>query len=224
MKKCYNCGTMFDSNNSLCPNCGAVNNEDVPVSLNQDNHYQNETPVQSKKNNSVLITLIISASVIVVAIVIAVAVVLLAKDKKPTSNTETQVYEYTSSSTSTTQPSSAATEPQTVIVYNYYDTPATTQYQAPVYNYTSSDYIYPSDTTLLTTEYLSTKSSEEIDLITNEIYARHGYIFKMAKYQNYFGQKSWYHGTEPSMDVVAKRFNSIEQQNINIITKYRNSH
>ena len=26
----------------------------------------------------------------------------------------------------------------------------------------------------------------------NEIYARHGYQFKKAKYRNYFSQKSWY--------------------------------
>lgn len=231
MKTCYNCGAQFDEHITICPNCGAINDTNATVSLGPaDNNYNYSTPVaptQKKNNKSVTIAIIISAVAVVVALIVAVIVVTSSKKKSSVEITQPQIYEevISNSTTTTTYETTEATEAKTVIVYNYVETPASTNVtKNTVYNYISSDYLYPSDTTLLTYEFLSTKDSEEIDLITNEIYARHGYIFKMEKYKNYFGQKSWYHGTEPDMDTVARRFNSIEQQNINIITKYRNSH
>lgn len=71
-------------------------------------------------------------------------------------------------------------------------------------------------------EYLDTKSKNEIDSIRNEIYARHGYIFKMEQYYNYFYKKSWYKPIEPDMDKVYDEFNSIEKQNREILVEYQN--
>jgi hypothetical protein len=44
---------------------------------------------------------------------------------------------------------------------------------------------------LLETE-LSQKSERELNLIRNEIFARHGYIFEDSEYRDYFNNKSWY--------------------------------
>ncbi len=56
-------------------------------------------------------------------------------------------------------------------------------------------------------------------MIMNEIYARHGYIFKNAEIQAFFEDKSWYHGTTDSMDKVYKELNDFEKQNIDFLQR-----
>ncbi|MGN1442675.1 MAG: YARHG domain-containing protein [Acutalibacteraceae bacterium] len=81
-------------------------------------------------------------------------------------------------------------------------------------------YLFPSDTTYLTYDILSNYSREEIRYITNEMYARHGKIYTQEPYKSYFASKSWYHGTDTSMEVVRARFNDIEAENLETIADY----
>ena len=99
--------------------------------------------------------------------------------------------------------------------------PAPTEDEQPVLDTEGSEYLFPSDTELLTTEYLDTLSDDQINLIRNEIYARHGYIFKKEVYKNYFESQSWYHGYDSDMDNVQKSFNEIERKNIDILVEYQ---
>lgn len=106
-------------------------------------------------------------------------------------------------------------------------TKATTAYQPPqsasIYSdseFFAREYLFPSDTTYLTSDILSHYTREQILYITNEMYARHGYIFKVERFRTYFSSKSWYYGTETSMDVVVKRFNSVENANLDTIVAY----
>ncbi len=100
---------------------------------------------------------------------------------------------------------------------------------APIQGTTSAydnetvEYMYPTDTKELTTEYLSTLNREQIIILTNEIYARHGYIFKSEKLQRYFSKRSWYNGYEPSMEVVSQKFSKLEHRNLKIIVDYKES-
>lgn len=55
---------------------------------------------------------------------------------------------------------------------------------------------------------------EDLDLMRNEIYAAHGYKFKNAKLQAYFGKKSWY---KPQFDTVDDKLSEIEKHNIQVI-------
>ena len=84
----------------------------------------------------------------------------------------------------------------------------------------SDDYIFPSDTELLTSDVLDRFDYYEMDYVTNEIYARHGYIFKMEKFAVYFESKSWYNGTVESMSEAESMFSETERRNINIIVEY----
>ena len=52
-------------------------------------------------------------------------------------------------------------------------------------------------------EYLLNFSSEELALIRNTIYARHGYIFQKSKYRNYFGSKPWYTPTTTNQNIIS---------------------
>lgn len=98
----------------------------------------------------------------------------------------------------------------TYMAGNMFEVP---QQSAPV----ASDYIFPSDTQYITESDLSWRTKDEIVLMRNEIYARHGYIFNMEKFKAYFGAKSWY---SPNPNFSTKMFNKIEQANIDFIVKY----
>lgn len=80
-----------------------------------------------------------------------------------------------------------------------------------------SDYLFPSDRVLITAEDLAGMTADEVALIRNEIYARHGYIFQTEKYQKYFEAKNWY---QPNENFTADSLNSIENANKDFLVKY----
>ena len=105
-----------------------------------------------------------------------------------------------------------------------YNPPAPPAYYPPAGVQSNSQmddsYIFPSDTAYLTYDILSNYSRAEIRYITNEMYARHGKIFTQEPYKSYFASKSWYYGTDTSMEVVRARFNDIEAENLETIADY----
>lgn len=68
---------------------------------------------------------------------------------------------------------------------------------------------------LLTDEELALYPAAELRLMRNEIYARHGYIFKSEDLAAYFGAQSWY---TPRTSQVT--LSSIEQKNVVKIRRY----
>lgn len=69
-------------------------------------------------------------------------------------------------------------------------------------------------TRLVTDADLAGKNSQQLRLMRNYIFARHGYIFKDNALTQHFSQYSWYKPT--SKDVMGK-FNSYEKKNVAII-------
>ena len=67
---------------------------------------------------------------------------------------------------------------------------------------------------ILTPSELSGYSKRELKLMRNEIFARHGYIFKTDDMKNHFSSKQWY---EPKYNDVNNMLTDIEQQNIKTI-------
>ena len=51
----------------------------------------------------------------------------------------------------------------------------------------------------------------------NEIFAAHGYIFKTAKWSDFFKTKDWY---SPRFENVDKYLTIIERENIKMIKKH----
>lgn len=65
-------------------------------------------------------------------------------------------------------------------------------------------------------------SKENLPLARNEIYARHGLIFKGETFKNYFKSKSWY--TEnPNYKGTDKELNDAEVYNVQLIKKYESN-
>lgn len=70
---------------------------------------------------------------------------------------------------------------------------------------------------LLTSSDIKGLSKQELKIMRNEIFARHGYIFKTEEMKSYFSNQSWYIGQN---DDVSSFISTIEKQNIELIKKY----
>jgi uncharacterized caspase-like protein/TolB-like protein len=80
---------------------------------------------------------------------------------------------------------------------------------------------YPeASTRYLTESDLAGKSAEELKIIRNEIFARHGYIFTTPSMKDYFSKQSWY---KPTANDVNSMLTPIEIANIALIKEYEKS-
>ena len=79
------------------------------------------------------------------------------------------------------------------------------------------EYIFPSDRVYLTIDILEELTKDELALLRNEIYARHGYVFNLEEYKTYFNRKSWY---RPNEYFDESMFNEIEKANKDLIVEY----
>jgi hypothetical protein len=70
---------------------------------------------------------------------------------------------------------------------------------------------------LLDKSYLENKDAWELRIMRNEIYARHGYIFKLPELSEYFMKQSWY---EPASEDVTNSLSPLEKENIELIKRY----
>jgi len=57
----------------------------------------------------------------------------------------------------------------------------------------------------------------ELKIMRNEIYARHGYIFRTEEMKEYFNSQRWY---EPKYENVDDMLTKVEKQNIKLIKRY----
>lgn len=72
----------------------------------------------------------------------------------------------------------------------------------------------------LTDNDLRGKTADELSIMRNSIYARHGYRFKKQKYLEYFGQFDWYRPNTDNQQVAFNRMSSIEKYNVNFIREH----
>ncbi|MGN1140176.1 MAG: YARHG domain-containing protein [Oliverpabstia sp.] len=97
--------------------------------------------------------------------------------------------------------------------------------QAPVVKDDSDDYVIPdSSTRYLTNADLNPLSEWEVRIARNEIYARHGRIFKTEEIASYFEGKSWYTPSISPEQFDNSYLNSIEIENLKFITNYEKAH
>ena len=88
----------------------------------------------------------------------------------------------------------------------------------------SSEFIFPeSANRYLTEDEVRMLPKEMLKLGRNEIFARHGYIFKSEELQSYFESTSWYYGTVLSSDFDMEAvLNDYEKKNIELIKQIEN--
>lgn len=86
---------------------------------------------------------------------------------------------------------------------------------------TDGKYAYPSESRVITKEELDDMSRQQIKIVLNEIYARHGYTFNDDDLVEYFESKTWYVPTISDMSEAERKFNDFEMENKNIIVEYQ---
>lgn len=83
------------------------------------------------------------------------------------------------------------------------------------------DYLIPySDSSYLLPEDIAGWSESDLRKARNEIYARHGRIFKDEELRQYFESKSWYQGTVSPEAFSESVLNDYERANLKLITDY----
>lgn len=90
-------------------------------------------------------------------------------------------------------------------------------------DYTNEDiekaaFLFPSDSVLITEGELEKLDDKTVELIKNEIYARHGYIFTNRALKKYFENFNWY---EPSEEYSPNLLNPTEKANLKTIKKFQ---
>ncbi len=89
----------------------------------------------------------------------------------------------------------------------------------------ASEYLLPeSNSRYLTAADLSSLSHEQLCFARNEIFARHGRIFKTPEIAAYFNSKTWYKGTISPSAFSEKVFNQYESYNVGFIRDYENKY
>lgn len=83
------------------------------------------------------------------------------------------------------------------------------------------EYIFPdSDKKYLTEDEVLSVDVKKLKIARNEIFARHGYIFKSEDLKEYFENTSWYKGTIKADEFNSdKVFNDFEKKNVELIKK-----
>ena len=83
----------------------------------------------------------------------------------------------------------------------------------------NSDYVLPqSNSRLLGKSDISGLSLQEINYAKNEIYARHGRLFKSDELQTYFKSKSWYNGTISPDSFSESLLSDVEKKNVEYLS------
>lgn len=222
--KCKFCGVELNENDLFCMNCGAtVGNVK-----------------KKKKSGGVIVAICIIVIVAIVAVFAVIKGIDLWQDNKndiperPSVSVTKEESTWIESTTvaepisydfsdiiETTMPT---TEEMIEITTGIITETTTEKKTVPHFTYDDNDqFLFDSANKYITKDYLSGCSRDEITVILNEIYARHGYIFKDAELRAYFNSQSWYTGTITSLEEAASYFNSIEKKNVDTIYAYQKS-
>ena len=208
---CTNCGENLQENVTVCPNCGKeFPKAEQPVV----EPVQQPTEEQPKKKNGCLIAgLIVGGSAVVLGIltlviivIVVVAGVLFTRQKivTPSRDNVEIIEEYEEEDDD----------------YEYEDE-GEDDFSNSLQPYSNQDYILPdSNSRYITESDLRGLTKEECRIARNEIYARHGRMFKDAELQAYFNGKSWYTPSIPADAFQEHMLNDYEKENKDVILEY----
>ncbi len=107
--------------------------------------------------------------------------------------------------------------------YSYLGQNKNTKQSQSTPNTSSSSMLFEnSSDVLLSDQDVAGYSSDQLQTAINEIYARHGYIFKTPSILEHFRQYAWYQEVYSDMGTVSSQLSDVEQKNIALFQKYMN--
>ena len=198
---CNECGKQMPDGTRFCTNCGAVMENEIPVPVGT---------VQTSRKGMPgwVIALIIAGAGTFTLVGSIVMVMLLTSGALYVPNPSTPVVEVEDEFEDEFEEDE----------YEYEEE------EEEDYSYNNQDYVLPqSSSTYITESDLYGLTQEECRIARNEIYARHGRMFKDAELQEYFNSKSWYTPTIPADSFQESMLNVYERQNKDVILEYERS-
>jgi hypothetical protein len=230
---CSKCGFQIDDSTKFCPNCGnEIIQDNLLYQENISTIYQNGTPEKdtlendtpkndtleqrAPKKNKIVRSILFMFLLILVLVSVGYVSYHYSfekynistpkkSDKAPLEATDTPSKETSSDKTSSKSSDVPAPKDDTV----------TTK--------TNGNYIFPKSANekLLDSD-VKILSKENLALARNEIYGRHGYVFKSEPFKRYFDNKSWYKANS-DFKGLPEEFNAVESYNIKLISKFENN-
>ena len=194
-KICPACGKHADEGSMFCGECGYRFEQQIQQSSGLHTVHNRERQYNKSENSNMTLYLIVT---IVAVIAVIVASVFIFGEKPEKINVREQKVEYR------TEEAERKEEKDAEEIADNGD----------------DEFLLPSHKRYLTLNDLLGRTKEEVALIRNEIYARHGYIFSTQAYAEYFGEKDWY---EPNPYFDEAMFSEIERANKDFIVEYEKS-
>lgn len=227
---CSQCGSILKEEDNFCSKCGAKQHVDDLMSNTQRINYNEgkqtgEEPIghRSKKHSGHKKWYkIIIIGVLIVLIILSVGFgsyyiysSKLAAENTQKSNTHPNITPKSNNNSNSSSTTASTDKNQSN------NSKADTNTNNTAAKIKSSDnYIFPkSGDEKLSDSDLSSLSKENLSLVRNEIFARHGYVFQSEPYKSYFNGKSWY---KPNSNFKGtnEELNSAERYNLQLILKY----
>lgn len=203
---CTVCGTANREEYDFCLSCGAVRPKSAGKAAEKKN---------AKKPDK-LVFVLIAAALILLMLLAAMFILLKDRDsgKRGSADVQFQLSAVADDTAQKPAPTQQPAPPPTQAP-SPAPTPVPTSTAAPVY------YILPySDSYYYTEADLQGLSWKECTLARNEIYARHGRLFKTEEINDYFNAQSWYHGYISPDAFDASVLNEYELANVKLIADY----
>ena len=228
---CKNCGSPLRDDDVFCQNCGMkIADEDM----------DSEIGTQNPNNKKGIVYFGVGMIMILLLLIFVGYYQLSGKNLKKTKTGMTadvrpndftervKKSEETVTSpdlTATVSTTPVPTSTPTPIETPVFETPIPTVIETPVPETpisteipVQSEYILPeSGSTYLTREQVDELTLYEMCLARNEIYARHGRMFKKENLQQYFNGQSWYIPVYSPEEFSESVFNDYEKENIKLI-------
>jgi len=215
---CSKCGLKLNDGANYCDKCGAENilkaKGDLTLTskaIPEENTIPEEITTKRPKTKS-----LITIGVLILIIVIGYTSYYITFSKFSSSTiTDSDA----TSNKKTASPSNNNNNNKSTTIKNL---AAPTNETATNKSDSSDSYILPkSGSEKLVDSNLSTLTKENLSLAKNEIYARHGFLFKTEPFKSYFSNKSWYKGNS-TFKGSDRELSSIELDNLQLILKYEN--
>lgn len=199
---CYKCGYKLQDGTDFCRKCGSKN-------VFSDLTPNEKKPKQTKSKNFIILgVLILLLTVGFGSYYISVSK-LFSNNSNNSKETSTQENMVTSNDNTTNKDPNIKSEDAEI--GNKPDTNKIQSVDSYILPESGSEKLLDSDVSVL--------NKENLTLARNEIYARHGFVFKSEPYKSYFSKKSWY---KPNASFDGN-LDTVETANIKLISKYENN-
>lgn len=215
---CNRCGAHLPAEAAFCPSCGCR------VSAQAAEIQRAEIPIrESKRGGRLQIGALAAVAAALVLCVLGLFFVLQNhRQEQQSLAADTAVGEAAAedhAETAQVAESDEASDSADNTYYYYGENAAVTNDYYD--NAAGAAYLWPTDTQYISAQALEGLNQDTVAAIRNEIYARHGYAFTTARWQNYFSARSWYHrDSSCTANTIDGRLSDLERENIETLVDY----